>query len=173
MVIPVLAAEPDDASVDVADSSVNSSEPLQVAVTLSLDDSASEGIVPYVTGEEIVVGAEVLNAILSLVTEIRDNTAEDGSGSALVSIPVYTTQDLLIPEDRDPEGLTLVSALSAVVGPYTPITYETVTYCGDQAITTTEVVPGLAGIDWAWVSSVFLFGLCLLCLFKLMGVVLK
>lgn len=171
--IPVLAAESDDASVDVTDSSVGPSEPLQVAVTLSLDDSASEGVVPYVTGEEIVVGAEILDAILSLVTEIRDNTADDSPGGALVSIPIYTTQDLLIPEDRDPEGLTLVSALSSIVGPYTPITYETVTYCGDQAITTTEVVPGLAGIDWAWVASVNLLGLCLLCLFKLMGVVLK
>lgn len=77
------------------------------------------------------------------------------------------THDLKTSGDRG-EG-SIVTALTAILGEYSPATYQTVTYMDGATIITTEVVPGVAGLDWPWLAGAGLFALMLFCLFKLLG----
>ena len=67
-----------------------------------------------------------------------------------------------------------VSALESIFGEYQPKTYSVTTYLPNgSTVTSVEVVPGLAGLDYAWISGVGLFALFLFCLLKLIGGVVK
>ncbi len=43
----------------------------------------------------------------------------------------------------------------------------------DFAYFPTEIVPGLAGLDWPWLAGTALFAIMLFCLFKLLGGIWK
>lgn len=72
---------------------------------------------------------------------------------------------------------TLKSLVVSIFGEYTPVNttallMETV----DNETTTTlvdVVASGMAGVDWEWCAGVFLFGIMLFCLFKLLGGILS
>lgn len=156
---PVLAAEGDTSSSE----SPSASEPLKVELTLVSDDSA--GVTPYVSGEEIVVGAEVLDLILTALGQIEENTQDDVSFHAPAT---SVSSDLILPPEGDRSGLA--GAMSSIFGEYTPLTYQVDTYLDDVLIDSgIEVVPGLAGLDWSWLGGVFLFSIMLFCFFKLLG----
>lgn len=89
----------------------------------------------------------------------------DGNGKAVV------TQDLITPAER-PEG-SLAGTMDDIFGPYQPLTYEVTTQVGDTAVVTTQVVPGLAGLDWPWLCGFSLFAICAYAIFRILGVVLK
>lgn len=96
--------------------------------------------------------------------------------SALPS--VYAVSDLR--SGGDPAG-SLVSGLKALIisifGEYEPVlTTAAVTETVDNVTTTTlidVVADGAAGVDFEWLSGVFLFGILLYCLMKLLGGILK
>lgn len=44
---------------------------------------------------------------------------------------------------------------------------------GNVLATSTQYVPGLAGLDWEWIAGAALFALFLLCLMRLIGGLLK
>jgi len=80
------------------------------------------------------------------------------------STPVH---DLISDEES---RSAFVSALESIFGEYQPKTYSVTTYLPDgSAVTSVEVVPGLAGLDFAWIAGVGLFALFLFCLLKLIG----
>ena len=62
-----------------------------------------------------------------------------------------------------------------VFGEYSPRTQTVTQYLSDGSLlgTTTEIVPGVAGMDWQWISGVALFTLVLSSFLKLVGVLLK
>mgnify|MGYP003300133703 CR=1 FL=1 len=65
-------------------------------------------------------------------------------------------------------------AMVEIFGEYSPRTQTVTTYLSDgTAVQSVEVVPGLAGLDWVWLSSVGLFALFLFCLMRLMGGAVK
>lgn len=72
---------------------------------------------------------------------------------------------------------SLKSLVVSIFGEYTPVNttallMETV----DNETTTTlvdVVASGMAGVDWEWCAGVFLFGIMLFCLFKLLGGILS
>ena len=67
-----------------------------------------------------------------------------------------------------------VAALESIFGEYQPKTYSVTTYLPDgSSVTSVDVVPGAAGLDYAWISGVGLFALFLFCLLKLIGGVVK
>lgn len=69
---------------------------------------------------------------------------------------------------------SFLEALESIFGEYQPLTYSVTTYLPDgTSVTSTEVVPGLAGLDWVWISAVGLFALFLFCLMKLLGGAVK
>lgn len=69
---------------------------------------------------------------------------------------------------------SITAVLRSLFGEYTPKTQTVTTYFDGQVIdTTTEIIPGVAGMDFEWLTSVALFGIVLFCLFKLLGGILK
>ena len=80
--------------------------------------------------------------------------------------------DLLSGDDESRSAF--ISALESIFGEYQPKTYSVTTYFPDgSSVTSVEVVPGLAGLDYAWIAGVGLFALFLFCLLKLIGGVVK
>lgn len=69
---------------------------------------------------------------------------------------------------------SLQAVLRDLFGVYTPRTQTVDTYYDGQVVATAQqVIPGLAGLDWEWLASVFLFALVLFCLFRLLGGVVR
>lgn len=82
--------------------------------------------------------------------------------------PIITVPDIEV----DLTG-TLKDLIISIFGEYEPIlTPTTFTETIDNVTTTTiidAVASGSAGVDWEWCAGVFLFGIMLFCLFKLLG----
>ena len=108
-------------------------------------------------------------------------TPSDGLVAPAVSIPetapVWYVEDLR-PSEAPVEVLDGLKALvTSVFGEYTPITTtsvitETVGSETHQYLVET-VAPGAAGVDYEWLAGVFLFGILLFCLMKLLGGVIS
>lgn len=74
---------------------------------------------------------------------------------------------VLDPAPADRAGLA--GMLADIFGAYTPRTYTATTYVDGQTIVGTEIVPGVAGLDWPWLSGVALFCLTLWSVYRLLG----
>lgn len=71
-------------------------------------------------------------------------------------------------------GSSLISAVTALFGEYTPKTYNVTTYLSDgTAVQSTEIVPGLAGLDYEWIAGAAFFALVLYGLLRLIGGLIK
>ena len=96
--------------------------------------------------------------------------------------PAEETPVRRITDLRPTEQPTLVldglkALVTSIFGEYTPVTTtavvtETVGNETNQYLIET-VAPGSAGVDYEWLAGVFLFGILLYCLMKLLGGVLK
>lgn len=72
------------------------------------------------------------------------------------------------------ETAGLPAVVRSVFGDYHQRTQTvTETAADGTATTSTEPVPGLAGLDWYWLSGVFLFTVVLWSFFRFLGVVFK
>ncbi len=113
---------------------------------------------PAVSDSEITVNVE-RHDTLSVVSVSPD--APDGSAD--------------FPRAADgAEVPTLAETIRSLFGPYTPRTQTVTTYYDGQPIATEEqVIPGLAGLDFEWLSGVAIFALVTFCLFRLLGGVLR
>ena len=107
--------------------------------------------------------------------------ADQALNAPAVSIPetapVWYVEDLR-PSEAPVDVLDGLKALvTSVFGEYTPITTtsvitETVGSETHQYLVET-VAPGAAGVDYEWLAGVFLFGILLFCLMKLLGGVIS
>lgn len=126
-------------------------------------DTALPGEMPV--GSDVVTDIEVLTTIAGLVSDIADDS------------PTYHVVDLR-PTDTTvivPDGLKAL--VVSIFGEYHPVmttslVSETV---GDDVYQyyVETVAPGSAGVDYEWLAGVFLFGILLFCLMKLLGGILK
>lgn len=104
--------------------------------------------------------------------------------SLLLAVPAMAAEEVA-PEDifvvvysidpqPDRETGQLPALLSELFGEYQQKTYTVTKYApnGDVVISQ-QYVPGIAGMDFAWLASVCLFGLVIFCFLKLVGGVLK
>ena len=99
-----------------------------------------------------------------------DNTTADGvEEQPAADVQLTTTVDEQV---EDVTGLPGV--VKSVFGEYRPRTQTiTETRADGTVLTSVECVPGLAGLDWYWLSGVFMFGLILWSFFRFLGGVLK
>lgn len=125
-------------------------QPLEVAVTL---------VEPEIDPAAVSPSPEP-SPVISEIDTLQDGSTEAVSAS-------NTTRDLQDGVAR-PDG-SITAALTSILGEYSPATYQTVTYMDGATVVTTEVVSGLAGLDWPWIASAGIFALMLFCLFKLLG----
>lgn len=104
------------------------------------------------------------------------DVTEAPNGGVIIEEHSYTrTVDILgLPASFSLDDLTMRSALVAIFGEYTPKTQTVSTYYDGQLLdTSTEYVPGLAGMDMEWIAGVVVFTVLLYCLMKLLGGVFK
>lgn len=73
---------------------------------------------------------------------------------------------------EDAESLS--SVITALFGEYQPRTQTVTDYLSDgSSVTYQQYVPGLAGLDYEWLTSVSLFALALYCILRMIGGALK
>ena len=99
-----------------------------------------------------------------------DDAATDGEDDQTAADVQLTTT-----VDEQVEDVTgLPGVVKSVFGEYHPRTQTiTETRSDGTVLTSVECVPGLAGLDWYWLSGVFMFGLVLWSFFRFLGGVLK
>lgn len=116
--------------------------------------------------------AEDTAAMLEALERIEANTQGQAQGEefAVATASVAgSTSDL----DTAPAREGLAGVINSIFGEYTPRTYTTSTYIDGETVETTEIVPGLAGLDWPWLCGVALFSLMLYSVLRLFGGVLR
>lgn len=141
-------------------------QPFQVEVTLIDGNAVLDGDstpIPSMIPVEDDTTQTVLDALERIEANIQGDSIVVPSGVASVSA--------LDPEQPDREGLAGV--VSGIFGEYMPRTYTTSTYINGEVVSGTEIVPGLAGLDWPWLCGAVLFVVMLFCLFKLLGGIWK
>lgn len=117
--------------------------------------------------------SSVEDALADSDPESESDTALEGSVAE--SSPVvmgYSTYELSETEERTDS--TVSEVVVSVFGEYQPVTHTVTDHLSDgSSVTYEQVVPGLAGVDWVWLSGVALFALMLYSLFRLLGVFMK
>ena len=102
-------------------------------------------------------------------------TGETGSQVIVMQGDTGTTSVRSVSLDAptvDSDGLPAV--VRSVFGDYHQRTQTVTEVISDgTSVTSTEPVPGLAGLDWYWLSGVFLFTVVLWSFFRFLGVVFK
>ena len=123
----------------------------EATLSNAADTKADTPVVQEQDGKTVVVIQQAPAA------EPEETTDSDSLlSSALDSQPV------------DESGLPAV--VKSVFGEYHP---RTQTRTDGTVLTSVECVPGLAGLDWYWLSGVFMFALVLWSFFRFIGVVFK
>ncbi|MDO4957599.1 MAG: hypothetical protein Q4E60_11360 [Bacteroidales bacterium] len=69
----------------------------------------------------------------------------------------------------------MLELMQSIFGTYTPNTYtEVSTNLTTGELEYAEVIAsGAAGVDWEYIGGVFLFGLAMFCVFRLIGTIFK
>lgn len=97
------------------------------------------------------------------------------SGSVVVNNQTTNNENVStrdLQEESERSGFPQI--VQNLFGTYQPRTQTVVTYAPDgTSYTSVEVVPGLAGLDWYWISGVLLFALVLFGLLRFVGVIVK
>ena len=98
---------------------------------------------------------------------------EEMAAEVLAVDAAYTVTSPTVLEDTqsDTADPVMVDVITSVLGEYRRQTYTVEQYdsSGELIATSTEYVPGLAGLDYAWITGAILFGLVLAAGFKLLG----
>lgn len=118
------------------------------------------------------------------IASVSLSNAVPASSDAFETAPAETSQPVYYVIDLRPGDSAAVTPLAglkaltvSIFGEYTPVmTTSVITETvGDE---TTQylvetVAPGAAGVDYEWIAGVFLFGILLFCLMKLLGGILS
>lgn len=137
-----------------------------------LDGSAAVAPEEVLVEETPVEDVPVDESVVELPEVLEDELAilEDLSSGNSYAVNDFRA-DMGDSVSVDAEGMK--SVIRSIFGEYQPVT-TTAVYTenidGDIVTSLVDVVAdGTAGVDWEYVSGVFLFGLMLFCLFKLLG----
>ena len=135
-------------------------------------------ITPVYATEESEAPADVPNA---------ETPAEDDAASSSETVsPViemdtsYRTFSVSSLDDvasapPDGDSSTMDQVVVKVLGEYQrqTMTVQEMDTEGNVLATSTQYVPGLAGLDWEWIAGALLFGLMILCVMRTIGGLLK
>ena len=106
------------------------------------------------------------------VIVMQNDAATASVRSVTLDTPTLETTSTSSSVSMESAGLPAV--VRSVFGDYHQRTQTvTETSADGTATTSTEPVPGLAGLDWYWLSGVFLFTIVLWSFFRFLGVVFK
>lgn len=90
------------------------------------------------------------------------------------SFTPYSVSSLDDTPPADGTTATLADTVTALFGAYTPRTQTVTDHLADgTTVTSQQVIPGVAGLDWPWLTSVGLFALFLYGVLRLIGGLIK
>lgn len=130
-----------------------------------VEDVPADDPLPETIPEDEVIEDEIPE---ETVVEILSTGTEDPVGYSTVRV---TSIDVLETEQSGDASNIMVQVIEDVLGEYRRQTYTIEEYNaeGDLIGTSTEYVPGLAGLDYAWITGAILFALFVSAFFKLLG----
>lgn len=146
-----------------------------------LNDSAEETSQDPITVETLTTEEQGVTVNVTIEQPVQSETTNEetlveGEETAQEDPPVVrtfsvTSADVLEAVQSGDVPATMVDAVTAVLGDYQRMTYtvQEVDADGNVIATSTEYVPGLAGLDYAWITGAILFGLFIAGCFKLLG----
>lgn len=147
-------------------------------VTTELVDEPTETMTTEteVEGNTIVVNVEV-PVVPASVEETPETSTEETLEEIIEveEIPEVVTYAMRSLDDTETtEDTTMSSVIVSVFGEYQGKTQTVTEVLADgSTIEYQEYVPGLAGLDWHWLSGVLLFSVVLWSFFRMVGGVLK
>lgn len=122
------------------------------------DSEEASEVAPIIETVETPAGQTVSVTMSPVMAEKQSN-----------SVAVYNVDDPTAPSVG-----SLPSLIGRVFGTYSPRTQTVTVYLDDgTTVESTEVIPGVAGMDFYWLAGVGLFSLVLWSFFRFLGVVLK
>lgn len=145
-------------------------EPVEEETTEPIVEADATG-----TGEEGVTVNVTITQPEAAPATVEEDPLEDPEAAPEVMAldAAYTVTSPTVLEDTEPvDGdPVMVDVITSILGEYRRQTYTVEQYdsSGDLIATSTEYVPGLAGLDWAWIAGAIFFGLVLSAGFKLLG----
>lgn len=88
--------------------------------------------------------------------------------AAVFVVPASATETTYVPG-------TMPEVVTSILGEYQPQTYIVNQYASDGTLlsTSTEIVPGLAGLDYPWLVGAGLFAIMLYGILRIIGGLLK
>lgn len=149
LTLPALAAEDEESTDPVAVETITKEEEgVTVNVTIQQPETATPDTEAVVEGEE---------------------PAAENPPAARTFSSVAPDVSETIPSEDAPA--TMARAVTAVLGEYQrkTMTVQEMDAEGNVVSTSTEYVPGLAGLDYHWIAGAVLFTVFLLGIFKLLG----
>lgn len=177
LAVPAMAEEiPADSSADVtaeepaAEPTEEPTDPVTIDTTTTKED---DGVVVNVTIAQPEVAPDSS-------AESGAASSEEAAASSEEDLPVVHSFSTLSPDlltaDASGDGsAAMADVVTAVFGEYQHKTYTVTQYdsSGNVIATSTEYVPGLAGLDYAWIAGVSLFALVLAGFLRLIGGLLR
>lgn len=150
---------------------------------LAVEETAPEDAADPVTVETITKEEEGVTVNVTIQQPEAAPSEEivvDDETDAAQDVPVVhafsvTSPDLAEAVQPDDVPANMVQVVTAVLGEYQRQTYtvQEVDAEGNVLSTSTEYVPGLAGLDYHWIAGAVLFVVFLLGIFKLLGGVIR
>ena len=82
----------------------------------------------------------------------------------------FTIKEYALNAASAPSESSIPAVLVSLFGEYQPRTQTVTEHLADgSTVEYTQIVDGVAGIDWTWIASVALFAMFLYCLLRMIG----
>lgn len=128
--------------------------------------------------EPVVPAAPVVNVDppdvhVEVVLPTAVPTPEPTASPEPTATPEPLRVSTVLADPGEPEQGSLKSIVLQVFGDYEPRTQTIETSQGDQQTIQTEIVPGVAGVDWPWLAGVLVFSIAFYGFFRILGVLIR
>ena len=139
-----------------------------LALLAQQQEEAAQDVQEPQEGQVITASGDVIDyADYDAYYEENPSALPQDTSSGAVYIRSYTADTA-----DDQEG-SMKYVVRSIFGDYTPVTESVTTYLADgSAVTSTQVVAGVAGVDWPFICGVALFSILLYSFLRLLGVIL-
>lgn len=164
LTVPALAEEDPDLTEEITEAA-----PLE-PVTIETTTSEEEGVTVNVTIQQTEAPASadsVEDASEGIPVDILEASEDPAS---VQTFTVFSVDDFSVLESLDDRPV-MADVVTSVLGEYQRRTYtvQELDSDGNVIATSTQYVPGLAGLDYAWIAGAGFFALFLAGIFKLLG----
>lgn len=176
IILPVLAAESDEDSVDISAMADDLDDLNNRLAQLEAEKEQLSNTVFVLSVENASLSDKVgqlsedNEALNNALSDLADISSSDPVSDPIESVSVLSSNrsSELDPAPVYEDGLS--GTLVRLLGDYQPRT-QTVT--SDDGTTYTEIIPGLAGLDMPWIASLILFVVCIYCVLRICGGILR